>query len=66
MNTYAIDAPMQVVSLGSGSHSPFLVHVDEVGPTSVSPLLQLNVMFSPSSAGSSYPSNIRSAIVTGL
>ena len=29
--------PLHFVSLGSGSHSPFLIHVDEFGPVSTSP-----------------------------
>ena len=44
---------VQFASLGSGSHSPFLIHVAESGPVNISPSRQLNVTFTPSSAGSS-------------
>ena len=33
---------------GSGSHSPFSLHIDGLGPVSVSPGGQLNVMVFPS------------------
>ena len=55
---------VQLAALGSGSHSPFPMHVDELGPTSVSPVLQVNVMTSPSEAGSSYPTIMKSAVIT--
>ena len=44
---------MQFTSLGSGSHSPFPIHVDELGPLSTAPVGQINVMPAPSNAGSS-------------
>ena len=40
-------------SLGSGSHSSFSTHVDKLGPVSIAPVGQVNVIFSPSNAGSS-------------
>ena len=39
-------------SLGSGSHSPFPIHIDELDPFRVCPGGQANVIFCPSSAGS--------------
>ena len=39
-------------SLGSGSHSPFPIHVDELDPLRVCPGGQVNVIFCPSRAGS--------------
>ena len=38
---------MQSTSLGSGSHSPFLIHVDELGPLSISSERQVNVTSIP-------------------
>ena len=39
-------------SPGSGSHSPFPIHVDELDPLSVCPERQVNMIVCPSSAGS--------------
>ena len=39
-------------SLGSGSHSPFPIHVAELGPSSICPCGQMNIIVCPSSAGS--------------
>ena len=33
--------------LGSGSHSPFLIHIDMLGPLSTSPEEQVKVTLSP-------------------
>ena len=44
---------MHTTFLGSGSHSPFPIHIDELGPLSDDLDGQVNVMLSPSSAGSS-------------
>ena len=40
--------PLHSNSLGSGSHSPFLIHVDVLGPLSTSPSGQVNVTLVPS------------------
>ena len=40
----------QATSLGSGSHSPFPMHVDELGPVSTSPEEQVKLTLSPSRA----------------
>ena len=59
--------PVQIASLGSGSHFPFPIHVDELGPLCIDPVGQVNVIFCPSSAGSLYPSITTSALrVIGL
>ena len=58
------EVPMQFTILGSGSHSPFLAHVAELGPINISPSRQLNVMFPPSKAGSLKPSIITSVVTT--
>ena len=42
---------MHTTSLGSGSHSPLHIHIDELGPLSDEPDRHMNVMLSPSSAG---------------
>ena len=47
--------PMHSTSPGSGSHSTFPIHVDELDPLSVCPGGQENVIFCPSSAGSTKP-----------
>ena len=44
--------PVHSTSLGSGSHSPFLRHVDELDPLSTCPDGQVNVTVCSSSAGS--------------
>ena len=44
---------MQFTSLGSGSHSPFPIHVAELGVVITNPVGQLNMTISPSSVGSS-------------
>ena len=44
---------VQFTTLGSGSHSPFPIHVDELGPLSIASIGQMNVMFAPTNAGSS-------------
>ena len=41
--------------MGSGSQFPFLIHVDELGPSSTYPDEQLNVMLLLSIAGSVNP-----------
>ena len=43
---------MHLTCLRSGSHSPFPIHVDVVGPVSTDPGEQLNVTLAPSNAGS--------------
>ena len=48
-----IISPVQFTSLGSGSHSPFPIHVAEIGPVPISPDVQVKVIFSPSNSGSS-------------
>ena len=57
------ETPVQFASLGSGSHSPFLVQIAELGPINISPSRQLNVMFPPSKAGSSKPSVITLVVI---
>ena len=49
---YLLDSlsPLHTTSLGSGSHSPFSIHIDVLGPVSTSPEEQLKMMLSPSSA----------------
>ena len=44
--------PVHSTSLGSGSHSPFPIHVDELDSFRICPGGQANVIFCPSSAGS--------------
>ena len=44
--------PLHSASLGSGSHSPFPIHVDVLGPVSTSPTGQSKKMRVPSKAGS--------------
>ena len=41
--------------LGSGSHRPSSVQLDEFGPENIEPGKQLNDMFVPANAGSLYP-----------
>ena len=43
-------SPLHATSLGSGSHFPFSIHVDELGPVSTSSEEQLKVTLSPLSA----------------
>ena len=38
-------------SLGSGSHSPFLIHVEELGPLSMNSEWQLKLTLDPSITG---------------
>ena len=42
---------MQCTSLGSGSHSPFIIHVDNIGPLKPSPGMQLKVTLVPITTG---------------
>ena len=44
--------PVHSTSLGSGSHSPFPIHVDELDLLSICPVGQVNVIACPSRAGS--------------
>ena len=44
---------VQFTTLGSGSHSPFPIHTEELGPLSIALVGQVNVIFAPSNAGSS-------------
>ena len=64
IHSIVTDPAVHFTSLRSGSHSPFSIHVAELGPISVSPSLQLNMMFSPSRAGSSYPSTITPSLAS--
>ena len=41
---------VQFTSLGSGSHSPFPIHVHVLGPLSIAPVGQMNAILSPSNA----------------
>ena len=45
-----INLLLHSTSLGSGSHSPFRMHVDEFGPESISPGGQANVTLAPSTS----------------
>ena len=45
-----INLLLHSISLGSGSHSPFPMHVDEFGPESISPGEQANVTLAPSTS----------------
>ena len=45
-----INLLLHSTSLGSGSHSPFPMHVDEFGPESISPGEQANVTLAPSTS----------------
>ena len=45
--------PVHSTSLGSGSHSPFPIQVDELDPLSICPEGQMNIIIWPSSTGSS-------------
>ena len=45
------NVPLHSTSLGSGSHSPFLLHVDVLGPRSTCSGGQLKETVVPSSAG---------------
>ena len=51
-------------SLGSGSHSPFPIHVAKLGPVIINPVGQLNMMLSPSSDGSLYPTTITPSLAS--
>ena len=44
--------PVHSTSLGSGAHSPFSIHEDELEPLRIHPGGQVNVIFCPSRAGS--------------
>ena len=50
--------PLHITSLGSGSHSPFLIHVAVLGPVSISPEGQVKVTVVFSIAGSLYPATV--------
>ena len=43
---------VQLISMGSGSHFPFPIHVVVLGPVNISPGGQVKVTFAPSTAGS--------------
>ena len=45
-----INLLLHTTSLGSGSHSPFSMHVDAFGPESTSPGGQANVTLAPSTS----------------
>ena len=45
-----INLLLHSTSLGSGSHSPFPMHVDEFGPESTSPGGQANMTLAPSTS----------------
>ena len=59
---------MHIASIGSGSHSPFPIHVVVLGPVSTSPGGQLKFTLDPSSAGflSSIVSTEVLAAVSGI
>lgn len=65
--------PLQATSVGSGSHSPLLIHMVELGPVRTrSDAEQVNVMTVPSLAGlislegyCSMESSTRGAIISG-
>ena len=48
-----VSSCMHTTSLGSGSHFPFPIHIDELGPLSDDPDRWVNVIFFPSSAKNS-------------
>ena len=52
LNANVPDVVVHSTSLGSGSHSPFLIHIDELDPLGVCTGGQENMIFCPSSAGS--------------
>ena len=45
-----INLRLHSTSLGSGSHSPFLMHVEALGPENISPGEQANVTLAPSTS----------------
>ena len=45
-----INLLLHSTSLGSGSHSPFPIHVDEFDPERISPREQANVTLTPSTS----------------
>ena len=63
-----LSLPLHSTFMGSGSHFPFLIHVDELGPWSMRPKLQLKLILIPSITGMCcvYPMIFIESLVSGF